>query len=115
MRQTLGCLFLFFLAALLAHAQQANAAGQITVPRLIRYSGVVQNPDGTPRTGTVGLTLSLYQDQQGGTPLWQEVQNVQLDVGGHYSVLLGSASPDGLPGSSSWWRPSADGPWRASR
>ena len=97
MRQTLGCLFLFFLAALLAHAQQANAAGQITVPRLIRYSGVVQNPDGTPRTGTVGLTLSLYQDQQGGTPLWQEVQNVQLDVGGHYSVLLGSASPDGLP------------------
>ena len=26
-----------------------------------------------------------------------ETQNVQADAGGHYSILLGSTKPDGLP------------------
>ena len=79
----------------------AQSGGSQTVnqmiPRLIRFSGAVSNADGSPRTGVVGITFALYQDQEGGAPLWQEVQNVQLDQSGHYSVLLGSTKSQGLP------------------
>src|SRR6185437_14233936 len=34
---------------------------------------------------------------QGGEPLWQETQNVDVDAAGHYSTLLGLSSPDGVP------------------
>jgi hypothetical protein len=45
----------------------------------------------------MGMTFALYQEQQGGAPLWVETQNVQLDSTGHYSVLLGSTKSEGLP------------------
>jgi hypothetical protein len=37
------------------------------------------------------------QDQQGGSPLWMEIQNVQTDKSGHYTVMLGSTTSGGLP------------------
>ncbi len=40
---------------------------------------------------------TLYQEQQGGAPLWLETQNVQPDKTGHYTVLLGSTTSQGLP------------------
>jgi hypothetical protein len=46
----------------------------------------------------VGLTFSLYRDSEGGAPLWMETQNVQPDSGGHYTVMLGSTTSQGLPG-----------------
>jgi hypothetical protein len=48
-------------------------------------------------TGVVGITFSLYQEQQGGSPLWVETRNVQADANGHYTALLGSASAEGMP------------------
>ncbi|MGA8540209.1 MAG: hypothetical protein WB566_11970 [Terriglobales bacterium] len=48
-------------------------------------------------TGTVGVTFSLYKDSQGGSPLWLETQNVQTEKNGHYIVMLGSTSSQGLP------------------
>jgi hypothetical protein len=48
-------------------------------------------------TGVVGITFSLYEEQSSGAPLWLETQNVQADANGHYSVLLGTTKPDGLP------------------
>lgn len=77
--------------------QTVNAASAATVPRLIRYAGVVRDLNGSPLTGTVGVTFSLYAEQTGGAALWMETQNVQADAGGHYSILLGSTKPDGLP------------------
>lgn len=74
--------------------QPANAA---SVPRLIRYAGVTRDLNGTPLSGAVGVTFSLYAEQTGGAALWMETQNVQADAGGHYSILLGSTKPDGLP------------------
>ena len=67
------------------------------IPRLIRFSGVVKDEAGKPKTGLVGITFSLYQDQQGGSPLWVETQNVRGDATGHYTALLGSASSEGVP------------------
>ncbi len=67
------------------------------VPRLVRYSGTLLDVNGKPQTGLAGVTFLFYKDQSGGAPLWMETQNVNLDAKGHYSVLLGSSKPDGLP------------------
>ena len=75
----------------------AAYAQQPAVPRVTYFNGVITNAAGEPRTGTVGITFSLYEEQQGGAPLWSETQNVALDGAGRYTVLLGSATAAGLP------------------
>jgi hypothetical protein len=67
------------------------------VPRLIKFSGLAQDESKKPLSGVVGITFSLYKDQQGGSPLWVETQNVQVDASGHYTAMLGSASAEGVP------------------
>jgi hypothetical protein len=85
-------------------ATVAAATTTAQVPRLVRFSGtltsVTDNAAGavvTAPSSDVGVTFSLYAEQTGGAPLWSEVQNVQLDKTGHYTVQLGSTKPDGLP------------------
>jgi hypothetical protein len=79
-------------AAVLAASQSSPG----TVPRFVEFSGVVTAAR-SGKTGVVTLTFSLYQEQEGGTPLWVETQNVQVDEKGRYTVLLGATQPDGLP------------------
>jgi len=83
-----GCLLQAYI-----HAQNTTA----TVPNIIRFSGILLNGDQTARAGAVGVTFALYSEQKGGAPLWLETQNVSIDAAGHYSVLLGAASKDGVP------------------
>jgi hypothetical protein len=85
-------------------ATNAVAATTSQVPRLVRFSGTVTNPSdnaaGSVANATasvVGITFSLYTEQTGGAPLWSEVQNVRVDVAGHYTVQLGSTKAEGLP------------------
>jgi len=87
------CVFLLFSAGLI-HAQTTAAP---TIPKLIRFSGVARDLDGKPLSGVIGISFSLYAEQTGGAALWMEIQNVQADASGHYSVLLGSTKPEGLP------------------
>jgi len=47
------------------------------VPSLIKYSGVLQDATGAPITVLSGVTFLIYEDEQGGAPLWMETQNVQ--------------------------------------
>src|SRR5579872_1588 len=75
-------------------AQQSSAS----IPALVNFSGVLTDNTGKPLTNVVGVTFSLYKDQQGGSPLWIETQNVQPDKAGHYSVTLGATTSQGLPG-----------------
>ena len=75
----------------------ASTSTPAAVPRLVQFSGVARDTDGKPLTGTVGITFLLYRDQQGGAPLWMEVQNLQVDARGHYSAQLGANTQDGLP------------------
>lgn len=86
--------------------QAASAVNQPTqnqtsqnqgVPRLVRFSGVVKDADGNVPSGDVLLTFNLYEQQEGGSPLWSENQTVQLTKNGRYSVLLGATQQDGLP------------------
>jgi hypothetical protein len=91
-----------FLSAVVCTALAQTAAPNSSVassqvPRLIKFSGVAKDESGKPLTGVVGLTFSLYKGQQGGSPLWVETQNVQVDATGHYTAMLGSASADGVP------------------
>jgi hypothetical protein len=91
--------------ALAAVAQQTSSLASSTplstnsavVPQLVKYSGVLTDVNGNPLTGVVGVTFALYQDSEGGTPLWTEIQNIQPAKGGHYSAILGSTSGTGLP------------------
>src|SRR5208337_2529825 len=95
-------------AATTAVAAEPQAAGQIVsspsqlvpalpVPRLIKFSGVAKDATGQRRSGVVGITFSIYAEQQGGATLWMETQNAALDAQGRYAVLLGSTQNAGLP------------------
>ncbi len=88
-----------WLSLVLSLAAQAssNSSAAAQVPPLIQFSNVATDVNGKPLTGIVGITFSLYQEQQGGSPLWLETQNVQPDQTGHYTVLLGSTTSQGLP------------------
>jgi hypothetical protein len=89
---------LMFCPALALHAQQAAMATESSiVPPLMKYSGALVDAQNKPLTGTVGITFSLYKQQEGGAALWIETQNVALDKNGRYSVLLGTATSQGLP------------------
>jgi len=78
-------------------ASQGGTAKDTNVPRVVTLSGVARNHDGQALTGIVGLTFAMYRDQQGGSSLWIETQNVAVDDQGRYTVLLGGSAPEGLP------------------
>jgi hypothetical protein len=73
------------------------AASTATVPRLIRITGAVRDETGKPLSASVGITFTLYRDENGQEPVWQETQNLKLDSAGRYSVLLGATNEAGLP------------------
>ena len=88
----------------------SNSGGSASVvPRLIKFSGEVNpqiaeitqtkdNESGKNQLATpITVTFSLYELQEGGSPLWSEAQKVQLDEQGRYTVLLGATQPEGLP------------------
>jgi hypothetical protein len=58
------------------------------------FSGIVSNSAGQPMSGIVRMIFSVYPEKEGGSPLWTESQNVQLDEQGRYTVLLGSSRRD---------------------
>jgi hypothetical protein len=80
-----------------ALATTAGVATTAQVPRLVRFSGTATDVGGNAASSIVGVTFSLYAEPTGGAPLWSEVQNVQVDKAGHYTAMLGSSKPDGLP------------------
>src|SRR5438034_1506155 len=77
-------------------ASGVSRTSSISGPRLVQFSGTLKDANGLPLTGIVGVTFSLYANEQGGAPLWMENQNVQLDEQGNYAVLLGSTTASGL-------------------
>ena len=87
------------LAALTPWIAQVSTAQQAAtaVPTLVKYSAALTDLNGKPLRGVVGVTFLLYKDEQGGAPLWMEIQNVTPDKNGHYTVVLGSMTAQGLP------------------
>jgi len=91
------CILLICFAVSLSAQQAAPTAASVVVPPLVKFSGVLTDVNNKPLTGTVGVTFSLYKDTEGGAALWVETQNVTPDKAGHYTVMLGSASGQGIP------------------
>src|SRR5262249_9428832 len=89
----------FSMASLVCKAQCSSDTTPCiqSVPRLIKFGGVVKNPLTVSHAGVVSLRFVVYDDSKGGTALWQEVQNTQTDAEGRYEVFLGAASSDGIP------------------
>jgi hypothetical protein len=64
---------------------------------MIRFSGVLKDLAGRAKTGTVGVTFAIYAEPESGAPLRMETQNVTLEEGGKYTVLVGANSIEGVP------------------
>jgi hypothetical protein len=60
--------------------------------QLINYQGRLLDSGGSPITGSVVTTFSLYETESGDTVIWTETQALSVDQG-IYHVLLGSVSP----------------------
>jgi len=92
------------LTPLAASAQDASSSSSrpqsspsISVPRLINLNGLFRPADGQPVAGAETVTFAVYADESGGTPIWQETQQVTPDASGRYTVLLGATQADGVP------------------
>jgi hypothetical protein len=101
MKLRLVCVVIGFLSLIsLTVAQTSTQTSTQTpsaLPRLVRFGGTAKDLNGSPMTGVVGITFAFYSEKTGGSPLWLETQNATADSTGHYTVLLGSTKPEGLP------------------
>jgi trimeric autotransporter adhesin len=94
----LGMILMFCLSSAVAQQPSTSTAvANAVVPNLINFSGTLTDTNGKPITDVTGVTFYLYKDEQSGSPLWLETQNVQPDRNGHYSVMLGATRSTGLP------------------
>jgi hypothetical protein len=90
-------IWLCLLTATVVHAQQAPSSTVTTVPRLVRIASTFVPSDGLPPAPVETVTLAIYAEESGGSPLWQETQNVVVNADGRYALLLGATLPEGLP------------------
>src|SRR5215471_5385711 len=69
-----GWIDLVILACAVGWAQDTHSANDwgrsgVAIPRLVRFSGIVNDESGEPMHGVVGLTFALYRERDGGAPL----------------------------------------------
>ncbi len=81
----------------LAGAQSTNSTQSPVVQQLVKFSGKAVDEQNKTISGIVGMTFSIYNAQEGGSPLWMETQDVAADAKGNYTVQLGSTQASGLP------------------
>ena len=103
------CVVLCAFALAQEEPQAASSAAVASVPRLIRINGSVPDEAGNPRNGNVGVTFTLYNDEGGQVPVWQESQNVKLDASGRYNALLGASNECGFAAGDFLRGPKRDG------
>src|SRR6476659_3903040 len=89
--------FLFLFVGTVLHAQQSPRSAVDSVPRLMHLTGVFVPANGQPSGSVESVTVAIYAEEKGGTPLWEETQQVALDSNGRYSIMLGATRPEGLP------------------
>jgi len=85
----------FFTAVSLAARTRSvgHPAEQPTPPHLVSFSGQLLHGI----KGSNGVTFAIYKEAEGGTLLWIETQNVEIDENGRFTVTLGEASDGGVP------------------
>jgi alpha-tubulin suppressor-like RCC1 family protein len=78
-------------AVVVAAAVLSGPSALATVPRGLTEQGRLFDQAGSPLTGTVSVTFTLYDAPVGGNALWTETQALALDVG-YFSAVI-AASP----------------------
>jgi hypothetical protein len=94
-RISLVSAILLLMPSLSLSQRESNSA----VPNLTRYAGTLKSVDGFTPNAPIQVRFAVYAQSDGGEPLWEEWQEVMPDASGHFSVLLGSKDPDGIPAS----------------
>jgi trimeric autotransporter adhesin len=89
--------FAFVVLFCVALQAQVKNSATATVPRLVRINSFFHASNGSAASSTESAVFSVYAAEIGGSPLWQETQNVTIYPDGHYSLLLGSTRNEGLP------------------
>jgi len=121
--------FALFLHSMIMNAQTVStvrttgdaSAKSNMVPHVVKYSGALPITRDTADGATTQVTFSLYSEQNGGNPLWSEIHTVTLDAQGHYSVVLGSTTREGMPeelftgNNARWLAVKADGQAESAR
>ena len=80
-------LFLIFSISFTSSAQ---------VPRLINYQGRLTDAGNNPLDGAYSITFRIYDAETAGNLLWEENHSGVVIQRGVFSILLGSANPNGL-------------------
>ena len=78
------------------------------VPQLLNYQGKLTDSNGQLLNGTNFITFYIYNQAAGGTALWTELQQVEVE-NGIYNVLLGGTNAINLDFSVQYWRPMSHG------
>lgn len=94
-RYAISCCVVLSILGCWLRAQVQAGQSSALVPQLVNFSGKATDGQGQPIAGIVGITFSIYKDQYEGAPLWMEVQNVQADANGNYTVQLGASRAQG--------------------
>jgi len=73
-----------------------KAETQARLQHILEFQGVLKNRNANVRR-IVGVRFTIYAQPQGGAPLWQEVQDVEVDQLGSFTAQVGSNSTGGFP------------------
>lgn len=97
----------FLVSAIMLVLGGAATKGWPESPALISprigYQGVLRDTSGTQKlNGQFQVLFRLYDQEEGGSPLWSEGQSV-LFRNGTFSVALGTATPLNLPFDRPYW------------
>src|SRR5215471_3667549 len=95
--QVLSTILLLFCCSISQAQQPVATDTTVAVPPLMNFSGVLSDGNSKAITAETAVTFLLYKESQGGSPLWMESQIVKPDNAGHYTVMLGATSSQGLP------------------
>ena len=79
-------------------ASAGKQAAQIKADRsrILKLRGVLKDYEGKRVSGVVGVLFAIYEQQEGGSPLWQEVQNVEVDDRGRFTASVGATKSEGI-------------------
>ncbi len=74
------------------------------IPHEIHYQGRLTRIDNAPLSpGVYKITIRLYESEEGGSPVWWEEHDVEIDSTGYFSINLGEENPLDIPFDRPYW------------
>jgi hypothetical protein len=77
--------------------QPQQVKGETGASPSVKVRGVLKDHGGACLTGVIGVLFGIYEEKEGGAPIWQEVQNVDADAHGRFVAMVGSTKSEGIP------------------